>query len=158
MSPDKPLAAQASPDSVKSQLRRIRPAMTVLFLDPDIASAERLATTLRSQHQVVVVGSATEALAQVDRRIPDLIVAEIELPDANGLELVARWHVAPATRHTLLMIVTTRRSVRDKIAGLQAGADDYLVKPVEPPQFLTHVAAISRFRRLIHSPFTGPFT
>jgi DNA-binding response OmpR family regulator len=154
MSPDKPVTAQASLDSVKSQLRLIRPAMSVLFLDPDIASAERLANSLRSQHRVIVVGSANEALAQVDSRAPDLIVAEIALPDADGLGLVARWHVAPATRHSLLMIVTTRRSVRDKIAGFQAGADDYLIKPVELLQFLAHVASISRFRRLIHSPLT----
>jgi DNA-binding response OmpR family regulator len=63
----------------------------------------------------------------VDSRVPDLIVAEIDLPDADGLALVARWHVAPATPHSLFMIVTTRRSVRDKIAGLQAGADEYLL-------------------------------
>jgi DNA-binding response OmpR family regulator len=156
MSPDKSVATQVSPDSVKSQLRLIRPAMSVLFLDPDIASAERLANTLRSQHRVVVVGSANEALAQVGSRVPDLIVAEIDLPDADGLALVARWRVATATRHSLLMIVTTRRSVRDKVAGLQAGADDYLVKPVELQQFVAHVAAISRFRRLIQGPFTGP--
>ena len=139
-------------------MRLIRPAMTVLVVDPDVASAARLANALRPQHLVVVVGSAQEALAQVDRRVPDLIVTEIDLPDADGLELVARWHVAPATRHALLMIVTTRRSVQDKIAGLQAGADDYLIKPVELPQLLTHVAAISRFRRLIHGPLTGPST
>jgi DNA-binding response OmpR family regulator len=154
MSPDKPVTAQASLNSFKSQLRLIRPAMSVLFLDPDIASAERLANSLRSQHRVIVVGSANEALAQVDSRAPDLIVAEIDLPDADGLALVAHWHVAPATRHSLLMIVTTRRSVRDKIVGFQAGADDYLIKPVELPQFLAHVASISRFRRLIHSPLT----
>jgi len=155
---DRPAAIQASPDSVRSQMRLIRPAMTVLVVDPDVASAERLANALRSQHRVVVVGSATEALAQMDRSTPDLIVAEIDLPDADGIELVARWHVAPATRHALLMIVTTRRSVQDKIAGLQAGADDYLVKPVELPQFLAHVASISRFRRLIHSPLTRQST
>jgi PleD family two-component response regulator len=90
MSPDKSVATQVSPDSVKSQLRVNRPAMSVHFLDPDIAGAERLANTLRSQHRVVVVGSASEALAQVDSRVPDLIVAEIDLPDADGLALVAR--------------------------------------------------------------------
>jgi DNA-binding response OmpR family regulator len=154
MSPDKSVAArvQASPDLGKSQSRRVRPARTILFLDPDIASAKRLANTLRSQHRIVVVGSANEALAQVDSLVPDLIVAEIDLPDADGLALVARWRVAPATRHALLMIVTARRSVQDKIAGLQAGADDYLIKPVELRQFLAHVEAISRFRRLLLAP------
>jgi DNA-binding response OmpR family regulator len=110
-------------------MRRIHPAMTVLVVDPDVASAKRVANALRSQHRVVVVESATEALAQVDRSAPDLIVAEIDLPAADGLALVARWHVVPATHHALLMIVTTCRSVQDKIAGLQAGADDYLSGP-----------------------------
>jgi DNA-binding response OmpR family regulator len=155
---DRPAAIQASSDSLTSQMRLIRPAMTVLFVDPDVAGAERLATALRSQHHVVVVGSAHEALAQVARSAPHLIVAEIDLPDADGLELIARWHMASATRHILLMIVTTRRSVQDKIAGLQAGADDYLVKPVELPHFLAHIASISRFRRLIHRPLTEQST
>jgi two-component system response regulator MprA len=95
-------------------------------------------------------------VAQVDSRVPDLIVTEIDLPDADGLALVACWRAAAATRHALLMMVTTRRSVQDTIAGLQAGADDYVVKPVELSQFLAHVAAISRFRRLIHTPLTSP--
>jgi len=129
--------------------------MSVLFVDPDVAGAERLANTLRSQHTVAVVGSAQAAMAQMEHRVPDLIVAEINLPDANGLELVARWRAAPATRHTLLMIVTARRSVRDKIAGLQAGADDYLIKPVELTQFLAHIASISRFRQIIRGPLHG---
>jgi DNA-binding response OmpR family regulator len=136
----------------------IRPAMTVLFVDPDVAGAERFANMLRSQHTVAVVGSAHAALAQLDRWVPDLIVAEINLPDADGLELVARWRAAPATRHTLLMIVMARRSVRDKIAGLQAGADDYLIKPMELLQFLAHIESVNRFRRLIHSPLTGQST
>jgi len=149
---DGPAAARAWSESFTRQLRLIRPGMIVLFVDPDVAGAERLAGALRSQHTVTVVGSAQAAIAQMERWAPDLIITEISLPDADGLELVARWRAAPATRHTLLMIITARRSVRDKIAGLQAGADCYLIKPVELPQFLIRVASISRFRQLIRGP------
>src|SRR5262249_57861318 len=70
MSTDKPATVQASSHSVRRQMRLVRPAMTVLIVDPDGASAARLANALRPPHQVVVVGSAKEALAQVDRRVP----------------------------------------------------------------------------------------
>ncbi len=155
MGPDGSAASHAWSESLTSQLQHIRPGMRVLFVDPDIAGAERLAGALRSQHTVAVVGSAQAAIAQMERWAPDLIITEINLPDADGLELVARWRGAPVTRHTLLMIITARRSVRDKIAGLQAGADCYLIKPVELPQFLTRVASVSRFRQLIHGPLYG---
>jgi DNA-binding response OmpR family regulator len=96
-----------------------------------------------------VVGSARAALAAIMVSVPQMIVTELDLPDADGLELVARWRTDPLTRHTLLMIVTRRRSVRDKIAGLQAGADDYLVKAVDPYVFAMHVQSVSRFRKVL---------
>jgi DNA-binding response OmpR family regulator len=152
MGQDGPAAAHARSESLASYLQLIRPGMCILFVDPDLAGAERSADALRGHHTVAVVGSAQAALVQLERRVPDLIIIETNLPDANGLELVARWRAAPLTRHTLLMVVTARRSTREKIAGLQAGADDYLIKPVGQVQLLAHIAAISRFRRMIHGP------
>jgi DNA-binding response OmpR family regulator len=49
----------------------------------------------------------------------------------------------------LLMVLTRRSGIQDKIAALQAGADDYLVKPVEPQLFVSHVRAVSRFRQVL---------
>jgi DNA-binding response OmpR family regulator len=80
---------------------------------------------------------------------PHLIVTEIDLPDANGLDLIARWSLDPATRHTLFIILTRRKSLGDKIAGFQVGADDYLVKPVDIQQFVLHVQSVSRFRQVL---------
>ena len=125
--------------------------LKILMVDPDLASAERLAAALRPRHVVAVVGSARAALTAIQVSVPQLIVTELDLPDANGVELVARWHADPPTRHTLLMIVTRRRSVLDKIAGLQAGADDYLVKAVDPQLFAMHVQSVSRFRKMLPS-------
>jgi DNA-binding response OmpR family regulator len=128
-----------------------KPSMAVLFIDPDVASAERLAQTLRGRFAVAVVPSAQAARSAMSIRMPDLIVTELGLPDANGVDLIATIHSAPATRNVLVMVVTHRTSVRDKIAALQAGADDYLVKPVDADQFETHFLLVSRFRKVIQT-------
>ncbi|HEY7780286.1 MAG TPA: response regulator [Ktedonobacterales bacterium] len=125
------------------------PVLAVLFVDPDMAAAERLASGLRGRCPVAVVGSGQAAQAAIAQRIPDLIVTELDLPDANGLELIKRLRSTPATRHVLFIVVTRRTAVRDKIAAFQVGADDYLVKPVDPDQFETHMLLVSKFRKVI---------
>jgi DNA-binding response OmpR family regulator len=121
----------------------------VLVVDPDMASARRLAATLARATDVAVVGSAREAFAAIRLRIPDLIVTELDLPDASGVEMIRRVHSAPATHNILLLVITGRRSVRDKIAAFQAGADDYLVKPADPRQVVEHVRLLSKFQQVL---------
>ena len=126
-----------------------RPAMAVLFIDPDAENAERLSRALRGVSAVAVVPTAQAAVSAMSARMPNLVVLELDLPDANGLDLITRLRNTPATRNVLLMVVTSRTGVRDKIAAFQSGADDYLVKPVEAQQFLVHVQLLSRFRQVI---------
>jgi two-component system, OmpR family, response regulator len=132
-----------------------RLAMRVLIIDADSVSAGRLAEILRPTHDVFSVTTAAGALASITDKVPDLIITEIRLPDANGVQLVGQLRREPATRHTLFIICTGHQSVQEKIAAFQAGADDYLVKPMTPDDFLLHVRSVSRFRRLIHGPLTG---
>jgi DNA-binding response OmpR family regulator len=84
-------------------------------------------------------------------RMPDLIVTELDLPDADGVQLIRSVHDSPVTRRVLIVVVTRRTGFRDKIAAFQAGADDYLVKPVDPDLLATHVLLVSRFRRVLSS-------
>lgn len=125
-----------------------RNILSVLFVDPDMASAERLAGVLRRNCAVAVVPTAQAALAAMMVRMPHMVVMELDLPDRSGAELLASLRQSPATRNVLLMVVTARRGVRDKVAAFQAGADDYLVKPVEPRQFEMHVQLLSKFRQI----------
>ena len=125
--------------------------MSVLFVEPDQSSAERLSRTLTNLSAVAIVPSAHAALNAISLHIPSLIITEIDLPDANGLEFIAKVHATPAMRHVLLMVVTSRSGVRDKISAFQAGADDYLVKPVDPEFFALRVQLLSRFRKVIGS-------
>lgn len=134
---------------VASTAQPVRPALSVLFVDPDMEGAERLAAVLRRHNAVAVVATATGAFAAMSVRMPSLIVTELDLPDTSGVDLLASLRQNPATKNVLLMVVTRRASVRDKIAAFQAGADDYLVKPLSPQQFELHVQALSRFRQVL---------
>jgi DNA-binding response OmpR family regulator len=126
-----------------------RDILTVLFIDPDLTAAERIARPLRATCAVAVVPTAQAAMAAMRVRIPNLVVMELALPDMNGIELIANLHSAPITHKVLIMVVTRRSGVRDKVAAFQAGADHYLVKPVDPAQFLIQVRLILRFRSVV---------
>ena len=125
------------------------PALAVLFVDPDVADAERLARSLPNVSAIAIVPNARGAYAAINARVPDLLVTELDLPDTSGVDLLRRVHTAAATKHVLLIVLTRRNGVHDKIAAFDAGADDYLVKPVTPERLATHVRLVSRFRHVI---------
>lgn len=131
--------------------RNTRPPLAVLFVDPDTASAQQFVNALGNVGPVAIVPTARAALDAIQLRMPDLIVTELALPDASGIEFIAHLHTMPATQHVLLLVVTARTAIGDKIAAFQAGADDYLVKPVAPDLFVTHVQLVSRFRQALRS-------
>ena len=137
----------STPDPRQSGTRQALPPLAVLFVDPDRASAERLAGVLAGS-TVAVVPNVQAAWAAMQTRLPDVIVTELDVT-GGGIEFLGSIRNTPATRHILLMVVTNRTLVGDKIAAFQAGADDYLVKPVDPHEFETHLLLVSRFRRVI---------
>jgi DNA-binding response OmpR family regulator len=130
---------------------RANTVFSVLYVDPDLALAEQLASVLGGRGAVTVVPSANAARVAMRGRMPTLVVMELDLPDASGVELLATLRQAPATRNVLLMVITARRGIYDKIAAFQAGADDFLVKPVDPQQFEMHVQLLSTFRQIFPS-------
>lgn len=136
-----------------SRLRSLLPRQTrplaVLFVDPDIAGAERLASAIRPFSVVAVAPSWQAARAVIELRRPNLIVMELNLPDAVGLELLTSIHGSPTLRHTLIIVATTRADIQSKIAAFEAGADDYLVKPIAAEQFALHVRRLSHFRQVL---------
>ena len=131
--------------------QQARAALSVLYVDADLRAAERLVRGLAEVSALAVVPSVTAAYNAIAARVPSLIVTEIDLPDGSGLDLITRVHATPGLRQVLLMVVTARTAVQDKIAAFQAGADDYLVKPLDPSLFAMHVRLLSKFRRVVES-------
>lgn len=126
-----------------------RPPLTILFVDPDRQRSDQLADVVRATCVVGMAPSAHIAFDALRQRLPDIIVTELDLPDMGGVEFITRVHSDPVMRHVLIMVVTSRTSVRDKIAALTAGADDFVVRPVTPEQFLLKVQLLGRFRRVL---------
>jgi DNA-binding response OmpR family regulator len=120
-----------------------------LIVEPDRALRHQLAGAARLYGSVTIAATAHEALAALRAATPDLIITELNLPDAEGIEFIAQIHRTPSTHDALIMVVTQRASVRDKIAAFQVGADDYLVKPINMQQFTTRMLIVSRFRRIL---------
>ena len=87
---------------------------------------------------VTTAGTVAEALGEVGRRNFDLILLDLILPDGDGLAACARIR----ERHRMpIVILSTRRQIEDRVAGLETGADDYIVKPFEPVEVIARVRA-----------------
>jgi DNA-binding response OmpR family regulator len=125
------------------------PPLAVLFVDSDTGGARLLADAIRDRYATAVVGSAREAYQAMRYQLPTVIVSELRLPDTNGMDFLARIRSHPNTRHVLLMVVSSGRALQDKVRAFQAGADDFLVKPVEPAAFITHLLSVIRFRQIV---------
>jgi two-component system phosphate regulon response regulator PhoB len=127
------------------------PPQRVLVVDdePDIAGlvAYHLA---KAGYRVTTAGDGTEALARARAERPDLVVLDLMLPGRSGLDVLAELRRAEETRHMGVILLTARREERDRIAGLERGADDYLAKPFSPQELVLRVAAV--LRRLRAAP------
>jgi two-component system phosphate regulon response regulator PhoB len=117
----------------------------VLVVEDESAIAELVALNLRhSGYEVTVAATADEAQAAVDRVLPDLVLLDWMLPGQSGLQLAKRWRAQPRTRELPVIMLTARQEEADKIAGLDAGADDYLTKPFSPKELLARIRAVLR--------------
>lgn len=114
--------------------------MRVLLVEPDVDAAEDLARALRRHnHEVDSVRTGTEALKAFHRA--DLLLLDLELPDIDGLEVC---RAVRAARDIPIIAVTTRGSELDRVLGLQAGADDYVVKPYWFRELMARIGAVMR--------------
>jgi len=95
----------------------------------------------RAGYQVTVAGDGQEALEALAGRQPDLVVLDLMLPKVDGLE-ITRW--LRERGDTPIIMLTARREERDRIAGLEMGADDYVVKPFSPQELVSRVRAVLR--------------
>jgi signal transduction histidine kinase/CheY-like chemotaxis protein len=99
-------------------------------------------------YRVAEAGSGSEMAAEIAVNLPDLIVLDVRLPDANGYDLTARLKSDPTTQQVpILMLSASFTTDEAKAYGLDAGADGYLAHPVEPPVLLATVRALLRARQ-----------
>ena len=119
------------------------PSPLVLVVDDDDAIREALERALRVEgFSVVTAPGGRAALESVARRVPAAVVLDVTMPDMGGRTVCARLR-ADCIR-TPILILSARDEVEDRIAGLQAGADDYLVKPFAVEELIARLWALLR--------------
>ncbi len=108
---------------------------------------------LSDRIDIIEASSGFEALKQLPRERFDLIITDINMPDINGLELISFVRNNPEYAHIPLIVVTTERGERDREKGLALGADEYLVKPINPEELQELVRKYLRLNN--HQPDAG---
>ncbi len=115
----------------------------IAIVDDDGAIRTALGRALRMEnYDVDLFDDGSSALRAVQLRAPDAIVLDLQLPDIDGLEVCRRIRQAGDT--TPILMLTARDAVNDRVAGLDVGADDYLVKPFDLAELLARLRALLR--------------
>jgi two-component system response regulator MprA len=115
---------------------------SILVVDDDRKITDMLRRTLAYEgYQVFTAADGNEALAQAQTQRPDLVVLDWLLPGLDGIEVARRLRAAD---DTLILMLTARDVVEDRVTGLDSGADDYLVKPFMPTELLARIRALLR--------------
>ncbi|MGH9074353.1 MAG: response regulator transcription factor [Acidimicrobiales bacterium] len=119
--------------------------MKILVVDDDPSVSGALNRALRLEgYEVAVVGDGPAALEEIAIRPPDAVVLDIQLPTLDGLEVCRR--IRAAGDDTPVLMLTARDAINDRVQGLDAGADDYLVKPFALAELLARLRALLRRR------------
>jgi diguanylate cyclase (GGDEF)-like protein len=133
-------------------------AETILVADDDPAIVRLVELNLTFEgYEVVTAGDGEEALRIVNETLPALVLLDVMMPKLDGYEVCERIRAESRTRHINVIMLTAKSLSADKIVGLTAGADDYVLKPFDPMELVARVRATLRRSKEMRSssPLTG---
>jgi diguanylate cyclase (GGDEF)-like protein len=123
--------------------------VTVLIADDSLVI--RAVVRAHLEEKGYTVEEAVDGIAAVERCTavrPDVVLLDIEMPGLDGYQVLARLKADPELRDIPVVFLTSRSGMADVVAGLDAGAHDYLRKPFEPPELVARVAAAAQMKKL----------
>ncbi|PUE56126.1 phosphate regulon transcriptional regulatory protein PhoB [Limnohabitans sp. 2KL-17] len=119
----------------------------ILIVEDEAPIAELISVNLRHNgFQPVWAMDSESAQRELDEILPDVILLDWMLPGESGLKLARRWRNSARTKAVPILMLTARGDEADRVAGLDAGADDYIVKPFSPRELLARIRAVLRRR------------
>lgn len=133
-----------------------KPIIVVAEDNADVA--DLLCTQLEPFYEVVATHDGREALARAGEIIPDLIITDVMMPHMDGMALCRAIRDNDLTAHIPIIMVTARVTEQDRIEGLKAGADAYLVKPFNTEELLTRVAKLLEQRIMLRDKYAQTIT
>ena len=128
----------------------------VLVVDDVPANVKLLEARLSAEYfDVITAYNGTEALVVCERAECDIVLLDVMMPDMDGFEVCRRLKSNPATHHIPVVMVTALDQPSDRVRGLEAGADDFLTKPVTDVALISRVRSLARLkmvsRRIAHA-------
>jgi PAS domain S-box-containing protein len=138
-----PIADAIIDDASPADQRTIPQAQRPLILlaDDNTDMREYLARLLSAHYRVEAVADGEAALKAIARRMPSLVLSDVMMPRMDGMELLSRLRADPRTAAVPVILLSARAGEEAKVEGLDAGADDYLVKPFSAGELLARVDA-----------------
>jgi two-component system phosphate regulon response regulator PhoB len=119
----------------------------ILVVEDEPSIAELVAVNLRHNgFQPIWAADGEAAQRELDGVLPDVILLDWMLPGQSGLQLAKKWRSSARTKSIPILMITARGDEPDKIAGLDAGADDYITKPFSTQELLARIRAVLRRR------------
>ncbi len=131
---------------------------SLLVVDDDPFIARLLEIELKAAgYDVRVASDGVQAMETAQDRCPDLVLADVMMPNMDGFELTRRLRQDPRTAAVSIIMLTARGLSADKLEGFAIGADDYIVKPFDTPELLARIRGVLRRSRDMRaqSPLTG---
>lgn len=120
---------------------------TILVVEDEPAIQELISYNLQQAgHLALRADNAEQALSLVKEALPDVVLLDWMLPGASGIDLARRLRAEERTRSIPIIMLTARSDERDKVTGLETGADDYVTKPFSPRELLARIQAVLRRR------------
>ena len=128
---------------------------TILVVDDELDILEFVGYNLRKEgYTVLTANNGLTAIEIAKEKTPDLVILDVMMPDMDGIETCERMRAIPKLTNTIITFLTARSEDYSQIAGLEAGADDYITKPIRPKVLLSRVKALLR-RRVFSDDFSN---
>jgi len=122
----------------------------ILFVDSDPVGRERIQQALGNGNGFLVqcASSLSEARQYLEVQLPDVLICEVLLGQESGLDLCRVLRNTLSLRYIPIMLLTSLTTFQDKVAGFDAGADDYVVKPFDTRHLMARIRLLSRIKRI----------
>lgn len=120
----------------------------ILIVDDDLDTLRLVGLMLeREGYEITAASSGEQALSLVNNIRPDLILLDLMMPDIDGVEVARQLRADPQTQDVMIIMFTAKSQMDDRLQGYDAGADDYLTKPIQPRELIAHVKAVLKRSR-----------